>query len=588
MFRGGPAHEGVSTAPPLEHFGGVHWRVQTGGTVRASATIAGDLALLGSSDSLLYAIDLATGQVRWRYFAGAPVSGTVAVSGTLAFVQSDDGRLHALNVRDGRRRWVRASGKPLALGWGHENGDYFTSSPVIDGNRVVVGGRDGNLVARDAGTGTEVWRVNVTGQIWGSPALSAGTIVVGTQRGIVYAVDSRTGRERWRFSTVGDTLRSASFGFDRKTIQSSAAIVGDNVLIGARDGFLYSLSLATGRERWRANHDVSWANGSPAIDRGLVFETTSDGAFVQAVDLASGVERWRADRVGLSWSSPLVAGEFVYVTTATGWVHALDRTTGARKWAYRADGAIWSSPVLARGLLLFGSDDGGVYALRGGDRDLQRVVWWDSATTTLNTFAGHAELRDHLAGRDWRVLGTDSTVAFLQARIADRAASVVVVAQDQLPARLLPSAADTTLLRRYLNAGGKIVWMGIPPLLWPRDSTGFDFDKINRAACGTLLQVDCSPANFNDWRVAPTVAGRAWGLDGWWISRWSVSPHSVTTVLAYDQRGDASAFVKEFGGAPGSGFVRLSGGDNTSALRGMRRLDPALVRRAAEHFPFVK
>jgi outer membrane protein assembly factor BamB len=588
MYRGGPAHEGVSTAPPLLHFGGVHWRVQTGGTVRASASIAGDLSLIGSSDSLLYAIDLATGRVRWRYFADAPVSSTVAISGTLAFVQSDDGVLHALNVRDGTRRWIRPGRKPVPLGWGHENGDYFTSSPVIDGHRVVVGGRDGSVVARDATTGAEIWRATVAGQIWGSPALSNGTIVVGSQLGVVYALDSRTGRERWRFRTVGDTLRSASFGFDRTTIQSSAAIVGDQVLFGARDGFLYSISLATGLERWRANHDVSWANGSPAVDRGLVFETTSDGAFVQAVDLATGVERWRVERVGLSWSSPLVAGEFVYLTTATGWVHALDRTTGAKRWAYRADGAIWSSPVLVRDLLLFGSDDGGVYALRGGEHDLQRVVWWDSTTTTLNTFAGHAELRDHLAGRDWRVLGTDGAIRFLQDRITDRAPSVVVFAQDQLPAALLPAASDTTLLRRYLNAGGKIVWTGIPPLLWPRDSTGFDFDRINRGACNALLQVDCSPANFNDWRATPTPAGRAWGLEGWWIARWSVSPRSVTTVLAYDQRGDASAFVKEFGGPPGSGFVRVSGGDNSPALRGMRRLDPAQVRRAAEHFPLAR
>jgi outer membrane protein assembly factor BamB len=586
MFRGDPAHHGVSIEPPVTHFGGIQWRVATGGMVRASPTITGGLVIVGGSDSTVYAIGLANGTVRWRYPATGPVSSTAALAEGLAFVQSDDGTLHAIDVREGRARWTRPGGAPVPLGWGHENGDYFTSSPVVADGLVIVGGRDGLLVARDVATGRERWHYSAECEIWGSPAVADGVVVVGDQCGRVHAVLVGTGARRWRFRTVGDTLVSASFGFDRRTIQSSPAIWSGTVLVGARDGFLYAIDLATGRERWRYDHNVSWVNASPAVDGRLVYATSSDGAFAQAVDLATGKEVWRAAGLGISWSSPLVAGDLVYVTTGTGWVYGLDRATGTRRWAWRADGAVWSSPVLAAGgLLVFGSDDGGIYAVRGADRDLERVVWWDSAAVRTNLFAGHLDLRDYLASRGWRVLNTDSTARFLADRTADRAPSVVVFAEDQVPVALGAEPADTTPLRRYLDAGGKVVWLGTPPYLWPRDTTGLDLRRIDRDACGPALGIDCGPANFNDWRVTPTEEGRRWGLEGWWIARWSVRASSVSTVLAFDQRGDASSFVQEFGGGPGTGFVRLGGGDISPVLKGPRHLDPAMVRRVAEYRP---
>jgi hypothetical protein len=46
-------------------------------------------------------------------------------------------------------------------------------------------------------------------------------------------------------------------------------------------------------------------------------------------------------------------------------------------------------------------------------------------------------------------------------------------------------------------------------------------------------------------------------------------------VLAADRHGHASVWVKEFGGPPGTGFVRLWGRQSLP--------DPAFVRAVAEH-----
>ena len=50
---------------------------------------------------------------------------------------------------------------------------------------------------------------------------------------------------------------------------SSPAISAGVVTVGGRDGFLYGLDLASGRELWRITHDGSSWIASPAIDDGV-------------------------------------------------------------------------------------------------------------------------------------------------------------------------------------------------------------------------------------------------------------------------------------------------------------------------------
>src|ERR671938_81891 len=155
---------------------------------------------------------------------------------------------------------------------------------------------------------------------------------------MVYAFYLATGALRWRYDTEGVTLQSRNFGYDRRTVQSSPAVSGGTVFVGARDGFLYAIDAATGQLRWRFDHKISWVNTSPAVHDTVVYAGSSDGQFVQAVHAATGRELWRA-KAGVTWSSPAVAGDLVF----------------------------------------FGSTDGGVYALRVGTAPtLHRAVFFDS------------------------------------------------------------------------------------------------------------------------------------------------------------------------------------------------------------------
>ena len=585
MFRGDAAHSGVYRSAALEHFGGLQWRVQTEGMVQSSAALDGGTLYLGSGDGKLYAIEALTGRERWRFPTGRAISSTPAVARGLVFFGSRDNVFWAVDARSGTQRWRLETGPDRPLPWGFETGDLYTSSPAYADGVVYFGSGDGRVYAVDAGSGEVRWRFATGGRVRSSPAVVEGRIFVGSADGTLHALDARTGREVWRFDTEGHGLESGKFGFDRRTIQSSAAVAGGRVYFGSRDGFLYAVDAATGRLAWRVDHRMSWVNTSPAVADGVVYAGSSDERFLQAVDARTGRELWRLATERPVWSSPAVAGGMVYVGDGSGTVYAVDRASGRERWRYKAGRRVFSSPVIGDGLLYLGNDDGGIYAIRGGPSPLRRAVFWDSSLVRASRVVAHRELRDYLAERGYQVLDIGGLRRFLRERVSDRSPSVVVFSMDHLPAAVAPVPEDTVLFRRYLDRGGKVVWPGIPPLIWPRDpgtGEGTEYIRIDRAGTSRLLGVDHARSNFDNYGAVVTGEGLRWGLSGWWDSNWSVDPAGVSEVLALDDNGLASSWVKRYGGPPGTGFVRVYGGSWSAGGPGASL---AAVQAVAEYLP---
>lgn len=565
QFRGDAAHSGSYASSGPATFGGLQWRVQTAGPVRGSPTVSGETVYVGSADGHLYAIDIRSGDVRWRRNLGSPVSSTPAVANGLVYAGGLDGVMHARRATDGEPAWTVRTGAPVPLQWGFESGETWTSSPSASGELVVFGARDGHVYAVDARSGRERWRYDAGARVYSSPAIAAGTVYVGGQDGYVHAIDLAAGTRKWRFATEGTKLESGDFGFDRTTVQSSPAVAGGVVYVGARDGWHYAIDAATGTERWRVDHKISWVNTSPAASGGMVFVGSSDGHFIQAVDAAGGVEQWRTPSVNIVWSSPAVDAERLYIGEGDGTLYALEKRTGREVWRYRMGARTVSSPVLHEGRLFIGSDDGGVYAVNAapsGVPSMRRAVFWDTAFVAAPLSRNRVTVRDYLRGRGYEVLDAAGLQRFLEERVRDRAPSVVVFSMDHLPATVAAVAADTVLFRRYLNAGGKAVWLGAPPLLAPLTAQGLK--DLDREAPRRLLGMSVEGGNFDPLGVTPNAAGARLGLPAWYIDNWSANPRDVTTVWSLDEQGQAVAWLKSFGGPAGTGFVRFFAGDATA------------------------
>jgi eukaryotic-like serine/threonine-protein kinase len=559
MFRGDAAHTGQYTGGGRSLIG-LAWRAPTDGDVISSPTIANGTVYVGSGDGHLYALDLATGVRRWRYDAGSGVSSSPAVGQGLVFAVARDGSAFAVDAATGARRWRMSTGPDLALPWGHESGDHYLSSPALVGSTLIFGAGDGGVYAVDARTGRVKWHARTGGRVRSSPAIADGRVYVGSYDGRVYSFDVATGAERWRFDTEGTTLKSGSYGFDRRSIQSSPAVMNGVVYIGARDGFLYAIDAASGKQRWRYDHKVSWIITSPAVSKGVIYAGSSDAHFLQALD-ATGKELWRFASDVPVWSSPSVAGDVVYVGDGAGRLHAVDRATGKEQWFFRSGSQVYSSPAIAGGLVVFGSTDGGVYALRASDGPaVSRAVFFDSSYARATKSPQTELLLRYMVNRGYRALDTAALATFFAERIADRAPSVVVFAVDYLPPGVLEPSLSASLVRRYLNAGGKIVWTGGAPLVFafdPKTGRYPEMSQMNWAAPGTLLGVPHDDAIFDQRGVRATPEGARWGMPPRWRAAWSVAPAGVSDVLGLDEWGLAAAWVKNYGGPPGTGFVRV-------------------------------
>jgi hypothetical protein len=162
-------------------------------------------------------------------------------------------------------------------------------------------------------------------------------------------------------------------------------------------------------------------------------------------------------------------------------------------------------------------------------------------------------------------MGAAALKGWMEGRITDKAPSTVVFAIEFVPEAIASKPYASSTLRRYLESGGKVVWLGLPPAIWPRDSTGQPVQSLlalDWKGSGELLGVNVDAAIFDPRGVRATAAGIAWGLPaGHYRDAWSVDVKGVTQVLAIDEWGLAAAWVKNYGGAPGTGFVRVPASD---------------------------
>jgi outer membrane protein assembly factor BamB len=65
------------------------------------------------------------------------------------------------------------------------------SSPVIAGNRVVVGSLDGKLYVLDVASGKEVTKVTLDAPISAAPVVVGGRVLIGTQKGTLYCLGKK-------------------------------------------------------------------------------------------------------------------------------------------------------------------------------------------------------------------------------------------------------------------------------------------------------------------------------------------------------------------------------------------------------------
>lgn len=89
-----------------------------------------------------------------------------------------------------------ASGKSL---WRNRTKFAFAGGPAVDGDLLVAGTLNGEVLAYDAGTGAERWNVSVSAEVISAAGVALDTVVVRSNDGHLYGLDGTSGARKWVF-----------------------------------------------------------------------------------------------------------------------------------------------------------------------------------------------------------------------------------------------------------------------------------------------------------------------------------------------------------------------------------------------------
>ena len=175
------------------------WRQQLTLPLRAAPTVSGDIVLVLTADNQVYALDRETGQPAWRHSGFFEASGVLggpspAVDGGIAVVPYSSAEVFALRLDNGRPLWSDTLERPRRTQALAEIND-IDGTPMIDGDRVYVGGRGGQVAAIDMRRGVRAWDADLTAT--GTPWIAGDFIYLLTERGEVACLVRKSGRIRW-------------------------------------------------------------------------------------------------------------------------------------------------------------------------------------------------------------------------------------------------------------------------------------------------------------------------------------------------------------------------------------------------------
>jgi outer membrane protein assembly factor BamB len=267
----------------------------------------------------------------WSINTHALIEFPPAVAGGVAYVVNKYGNAKAVRLSDRKILWERNT-NPKDKGTPTD-----VTGPVYHQGKVFFAYVDGDLVAVDAKSGTEVWKRKLVGHLESSPMAVGDTLYLGTDKTNVVAVRASNGKVLWQFNSPGAIKASPSFHDGR-------------VFIADYESGMFCLDAGDGKLLWRTNTSKVPPFGeggfysSPAVAFGRVYAARDDGT-VYAFDEKSGTVEWSFPTNNFVYGSPAVANvpgtpPSVYIGSYDEHFYALDARNGKQRWRYDVGGPV--------------------------------------------------------------------------------------------------------------------------------------------------------------------------------------------------------------------------------------------------------
>ncbi len=388
------SRDGTVGGPPASG-----WRTVLDGRIRASASVAGDLVLVGGHGTgSLTALDRSSGAVRWiarvpNWVHQDPVTdGRVVVVGfgdnEGSFSSWAPSGVAAYDLATGSRLWT-----------GFDEGSVMTS-PIIHDSVIVYGSGAGQLRQRSLASGTLLIDRMLPGPVTMAPPVAIGdTVVFSLDYGMACALLIETLQPLWcqeisdlrklghsSPTVAGDrvflsgvaTVRSPSLGEFRHLGRGlqwrlvKSALFPGKYEVYAGQVFL-ALDLHDGHQVWRSklfalSRDIAGhTSGTATVEDSIGVVVLPVADTMVAFSTHSGVTRWTASGHAAR-GPPLILNHRLVIAGRDGVIEVRDLDDGALRCTIRRPvGWDRAGPIVAGGLVIFANLDGEIEAIPTGD-----------------------------------------------------------------------------------------------------------------------------------------------------------------------------------------------------------------------------
>jgi outer membrane protein assembly factor BamB len=286
----------------------------------------------------------------------------------------------ALDRATGKQVWNVTAWEGTPFDDRHRKSSYAASTPTTDGKYVFAYFGTEGIYAYDF-NGKLAWKsqlgkISAAGMgVSTSPILFQNLVIVqcdeenGTASFIV-ALDKKNGKEVWR------TPRKVQISWSTPLLIKTSKRME---LIASGTEAIVSYDPATGKELWRHKGLESNAVPSPVAGNDLVFLVSGYPTKI-AMAIRLGLDGDLTGTANVPWKyskgtayvpSPIVYGDYLYLTTDRGILTCLDTKTGEVKYEggrTPIPATFTASPVAFEGKILMTSEDGDTFVIKAGPK----------------------------------------------------------------------------------------------------------------------------------------------------------------------------------------------------------------------------
>lgn len=331
-----------------------------------SPVVVADRVYAADGYGEVFAFDRFTGKRAWRTRIGEPdapffsvtdrrdpsfVSGGLGAGGGRIFLGTTLGELIALDAASGEEQWRVDVGSEVLC------------PPVYGSRRVFVQTIDGRLLALNVEDGKEIWRFDnqvpiLTLRGTAMPLYEDGVVYAGFASGKISAVRAENGEPIWEHRVMLPEGRSE---LERMVdIDGRPVLLGPLLIAASYQGRIKALRRADGQPLWEREAST-YLDLSEGL--GQVFLIDEDDQIL-ALDLESAEDSWEQPALfRRTLSNPVAFSNYLIVGDEEGYLHVLAQSDGRFVARRRVDSkGLRARPVVADDLIYVQGNGGRLVA----------------------------------------------------------------------------------------------------------------------------------------------------------------------------------------------------------------------------------